>query len=201
MTVESESTESPAPPTPAPALEVLEVKTKLPVFWCGLKQYREALLSAYQAIAEVRHSHPDSTPSNVKAVYMSPWKSHLITPNFAPLIEIVEKFASQVSYEYMKVDFNSINMMLRVTDCWAAIYEEQDYTQAHNHFPADWSVVIYLEAEEGCAPIVFGDGIAVTVVPGLMLMFPGLLLHSVPENKGKRICIAMNLHKLPCLPR
>lgn len=107
-----------------PDIQLLEIKTKLPVFWCGLNQHRDALLSAYHAIEEVRQSHPDSTPSNVKAVYMSPWKSHLLTPNFAPLVEIVEKFALQVSLEHMKVDFHALNLILRVTDCWAAVYEK-----------------------------------------------------------------------------
>jgi hypothetical protein len=31
----------------------------------------------------------------------------------------------------------------------------------------------------------------------MIIMFPGMLLHSVPENHGRRVVVAMNLHKFP----
>ena len=86
-----------------------------------------------------------------------------------------------------------------MADCWAAIYEEEDHTLAHSHFPADFSVVTYLDAAPGCAPIVFDDAISVQPVPGVMLIFPGLLRHSVPKNTGKRVVVAMNLYKIPAI--
>jgi hypothetical protein len=65
------------------------------------------------------------------------------------------------------------------------------------HYPSDLSAVVYLEADEKSAPIVFGDGLAIQPKPGLLVIFPGILLHEVPENNSKRVVVAMNLQKLP----
>ncbi|MCG2582954.1 2OG-Fe(II) oxygenase family protein [Massilia sp. TS11] len=181
-----------------PELKQIEVATRMPVFWCGLNQHVDALIQARLAIDEVRVLHPDSTPSNVQAVYMSPWHSHLLTPRFQPLISLVEEAARTASRQGMLADLERLNLDVRVSDCWGAIYEGGDYTHPHHHFPSAWSVVVYLEAEPGCAPIVFGDGIAVKPVPGLMVMFPGNLLHAVPATAGRRVCAVMNLLAVPC---
>lgn len=53
-------------------LHKLEVDTKLPVFHCSLNPYPEVLRLAREGIDDVRQVHPDSTPSNVRAIYMSP---------------------------------------------------------------------------------------------------------------------------------
>ena len=77
------------------------------------------------------------------------------------------------------------------------IYETSDRTIPHMHYPSDLSAVVYLEAAEDCAPILFGDGFAIKPKPGLLVVFPGILLHEVPENHAKRVVVAMNLQKLP----
>ncbi len=180
-----------------PNANSLSIQTQLPVFWFSLHDYRDELMLARLAIEEVRQTHPDSTPSNVKAVYMSPWKSHLLNPKFGPLCSLVTQIGLQVSEEHLKANLQALNLDLRVTDCWGVIYEHSDHTIPHHHYPSDLSAVVYLEADENCAPIVFGDGVAVTPRPNLLVMFPGILLHEVPENHAKRTVIAMNLQKFP----
>jgi len=32
------------------------------------------------------------------------------------------------------------------------------------------------------------------------VMFPGLLLHSVPKTQGRRVVLVMNMHKFPSFP-
>ena len=167
------------------------------VYWCSLHEHIPALMHARLAIDEVRALHPESTPSNVKAVYMSPWGSHLLTNKFQPLIELVENTAIEISSRFFKADLKKLNIKPSVTDCWGVIYEESDYVNPHAHFPADLAAVIYLEAEEGCAPIVFGDGFSITPKPALLVMIPGSLMHSVPPNNAKRTVVAMNIHMLP----
>ncbi len=169
----------------------------MPVFWFSLHDYVDELLLARQAIDEIRLSHPDSTPSNVKAVYMSPWKSHLVNPKFGPLCELVTRIGKQVSEEHLKAKLDALNLDLKVTDCWGVIYETSDHTVPHHHYPSDLSAVIYLDADENCAPIIFGDGVAVNPKPNLLVIFPGILMHEVPQNTAKRTVIAMNLQKFP----
>ena len=180
-------------------LNELQVPTHLPLFWHSLTDQPEVLQLARAAIDELRLAHPQSTPSNVQAVYMSPWKSHLLSDKFQPLAAIAIRTAKQVAKEYLSTDLEALNLDLFVADCWAAIYEEEDHTLAHTHFPADFSVVTYLDADPGCAPIVFDETISVQPVPGVMLVFPGLLKHSVPKNTGKRVVVAMNLYKIPAI--
>ncbi len=183
--------------TELPKINELPIATSLPVFWCGLDQHVDKLILARMAIDEVRLTHPESTPSNVKAVYMSPWKSHTLSPKFLPLVGVVTEIAKSISKSYLKADLDQLNFDLAVTDCWGVIYEGSDHTMLHTHFPADFSAVIYLEAGDDAAPIVFGNGIAVKPVPGLLVLFPGIMPHAVPQNFDKRVVIAMNLNKFP----
>jgi hypothetical protein len=178
-------------------LNKLQIPTNLNLFWHNLADQAEVLQLAREAIDELRLSHPQSTPSNVQAVYMSPWKSHLLSAKFQPLADIAIRTAKQIAKEHLSTDLEALNLDLFVADCWAAVYEEEDHTLPHTHFPADFSVVTYLDADPGCAPIVFDDTISVQPVSGVMLLFPGLLKHSVPKNKGKRTVVAMNLYKIP----
>jgi hypothetical protein len=57
--------------------------------------------------------------------------------------------------------------------------------------------VVYLEANENCAPIVFANSIMVKPVPGTLVIFPGILEHHVPENFDKRVIVAINYQKFP----
>ena len=81
-----------------------EVPTKLPVFHCHLGAFADQLILAREAIEELRVSHPESTPSNVKSVYMSPWKSHQLNPKFAPITETVKQMALRASREHLVTD-------------------------------------------------------------------------------------------------
>jgi hypothetical protein len=87
------------------------------------------------------------------------------------------------------------DLQFKIWDCWAAIYEQADFTQNHSHYPADLSCVVYLEAQPGCAPIVFDNQTRYDPTPGSIVMFPGNLNHLVPKTEGKRTIIAINLHK------
>ena len=93
---------------PAIELNQLDVPTKLPVFYCSLNQFPDALRLAREAIDDVRLIHPDSTPSNVRAVYMSPWKSHLISPKFNPLLDLSSALATRVSREFLQADLQAL---------------------------------------------------------------------------------------------
>jgi len=83
-----------------------------------------------------------------------------------------------------------------VTDCWGAIYQKGDSCNAHAHHPAIWSFVYYVQATPDDSPLVFPtSGNAIYPNPGLMIVFPGWVSHSVPEQQRdeERIVIAGNL--------
>ena len=165
----------------------------LPVFRWEINLQALEIRLAWQAIQELRLSHPDSPVSNVRSTYMSPWKSHLINPKLGPLCDLVVQLAGEASVLYWKA--KPEDLRLKVWDCWAAIYEQADFTQNHSHYPADLSCVVYLEAQQGCAPIVFDNQTRFDPTPGTIVIFPGNLNHMVPKTEGKRTVIALNLHK------
>lgn len=173
------------------------VKSELAVFGCDLNAFPQELQLARDAIEELRVSHPESTPSNVNAVYMSPWKSHILNPKFYPLIQILCELIKKSCIEHLKTDLYLLNYDLSVADCWGAIYEEESYTNPHWHFPSDFSTVVYLEMGIDAAPIVFANDLALNPVSGSAVIFPGNLIHHVPVTTGKRVIVAINFIKIP----
>ncbi len=179
------------------AVDQFDVKADLSVFGCHLHEFPLELQLARDAISELQISHPESTPSNVNAVYMSPWKSHTMNGKFLPLIQIMAAFIKRTSLEHLKTDIDALNFNLAVADCWGAIYEEENYAVPHWHFPSDFSTVIYLEVAPNAAPIVFANSLVVNPVSGSAILFPGNLIHHVPATKGRRVIVAINFIKVP----
>ena len=176
-------------------IRTVEVAAETPVFICDLSLIKPQLDLARMAIEELRVSHPDTTQSNVQSVYMSPWHSHLINNKFKPLTDSAVTIAQEVSRTHLSANLPALNMGLVVTDCWGAIYEKSDYTKRHNHFPAEFSCVIYLEVHEYSAPIIFSGKLHVQPKPNMMVLFPGILQHEVPATDGRRVVVAMNMNK------
>ena len=174
-----------------------KVPTELSVFETSLSGHVEVLRLAREALEELRVSHPASTPSNVRAVYMSPWKSHLLTPKLQPLIDVTASVIRKISIDFLRMDLDGLNYDLLTADAWCAVYEQADSAVLHSHYPADFSCVAYLEMEAGAAPIIFANALEVRPVPGSLLVFPGLLPHHVPATPGRRVVAAMNFIKVP----
>jgi hypothetical protein len=174
-----------------------KVPTELSVFETSLSGHGEVLRLAREAVEELRVSHPASTPSNVRAVYMSPWKSHLLTPKLQPLLDVTASVIRKISIDFLRMDLDGLNYDLLTADAWCAVYEQADSAVLHSHYPADFSCVAYLDMEPGAAPIIFANALEVRPVPGSLLVFPGLLPHHVPATPGRRVVAAMNFIKVP----
>ena len=179
------------------SIDQFNVKADLSVFGLHLHDFPIELQLARDAITDLHISHPESTPSNVNAVYMSPWKSHTMNGKFTPLIQIMADLIKKTSLEHLKTDIEALNFNLAVADCWGAIYEEESYAIPHWHFPSDFSTVIYLEIGTDAAPIVFANSLVVQPVSGSAIIFPGNLIHHVPSTKGRRVIVAINFIKVP----
>lgn len=173
------------------------VPTQATVFGCSLLDQPHALELAKLAVDELREQHPDSTPSNVKAVYMSSWKSHLLTDKFGPLIQVVSDKIKEASRLHLATDLVALNYDLAVADCWCAVYDKSNYTVPHTHMPTTFSAVAYLEMDTDSSPIVFNNSVAANPTSGTLVFFPGHLLHHVPATEGKRIIVVINFLALP----
>ena len=93
-----------------------KVPTELSVFETSLSGHVEVLKLAREALEELRVSHPASTPSNVRAVYMSPWKSHLLTPKLQPLLDITADLIRKISIDFFRMDLDGLNYELLTAD-------------------------------------------------------------------------------------
>jgi len=170
----------------------ITVQTELPIYWADFSSNLSEIELAFKGIEDLRAQYPSSTESNVKSAYMSPWKSHLLTNKFDNLIHLIKQEMFLTIKSDLNIDIYDLRLDLVLTDFWAAIYDRDDKTLIHNHIPADFAAVIYLEAGPNCAPIVFENSIAVKPENGLLIFFPGWVNHHVPENFDKRTILAMN---------
>jgi len=173
-----------------------EVTTKLPIFGFQLSALAPELVQAREAVHELQLSHPEPLQSNVRGEYTSPWKSHLLNPKLQPLCQLVISLTEHAAKHHWNTDIRKLNFRLEVLDCWGAVYGNKGHTIAHTHFPADFSCVVYLDTEEGCAPLIFENQIKVSPMSGMIVIFPGMLLHHVPENQGQRTVVALNMFKV-----
>jgi len=74
-------------------------------------------------------------------------------------------------------------------------YGDGGHAASHNHFPCFFSCVLYLESDAESAPIIFGNNTLRPAIKNAVYLFPGVLQHEVPQNKGRRVAIAMNILK------
>ena len=93
------------------------------------------------------------------------------------------------------------NIGLSFPDTWIAKYGVGDGAISHNHFPALYSFVYFVECPKGSSPLVFTtSGKRIKAEEGKVVIFSGLLHHYVPKNKCEgRIVVSGNMSAI--LPR
>lgn len=178
-------------------MDQFKVMTEMSVVGLSLLEFSTELDLAREAVTDLRSVHPESTPSNVIATYMSPWKSHLLTDKLAPLINLMSDLIMKISVDFYTRDLAELNFRLAVADCWCAIYEAGDYSGLHHHFPSDFASVVYLDVDDHASPIVFSNSLELHPKSATAVVFPGMLEHHVPPTSGRRVIIAINFIKIP----
>ena len=76
---------------------------------------------------------------------------------------------------------------------WANIYRYGEYTLSHGHHPEDLTMVYFLTAQEGDAPLLLDDS-KTRIYPeeGLLALFPAYLYHSVPKHMSNNIRMTLS---------
>lgn len=171
-------------------IEVDKVNVSLPIFKMDISEHTEALNSAKEAIFEQYRANPTRMESNVKAWYVTGWMSHKENPKYQPLIDLALDAVKFVSAGYFNQEIN-----FYCFNCWGMLYNPDDHTVKHSHYPSDFAVVIYLEVEDGAAPIIFNETLTVQPKSGTMIIFPAWIHHEVPKTTAKRMVVAMNIDK------
>ena len=140
-------------------------------------------------IPEFRKEHPGYYDSNVQAWHSSFFtfqETRIFDDCLDSLITLCDKTIG---------DYYKCSLKHNCTNMWVMEYEENDYANNHCHYPADWSVVYYINVDKDSAPIILEDEVEIQPEPGLLLIFPGVIYHKVPATKSFRRLMSMNLEK------
>ena len=79
---------------------------------------------------------------------------------------------------------------LYLSDLWGQYYNKGDFQDVHNHNPAHWSFVYYVNAPKGSSPLVFTtSGKKIKPEAGKVVIFESRLNHKVPSNKCNDRCV------------
>jgi hypothetical protein len=164
--------------------EKMKIKTDIDIFSFKYPYHKELKQSTLKFLENYPDVHDKKT--NVKAK-MTEW--NISTPQ----IEELKKFILSniiLLYPYM------INYPMTIHNFWANIYEKEDYTIDHDHFPYSFSFVYFLSCKNNHPPLIFTySKKRINPVEGSMILFPSILKHHVPKNKltEKRIVLAGNI--------
>ena len=182
-------------------LNINYVPKQIAVFTTILDYHVELNKYLKEVILDHRRKKPETTFSNVKAWHSS-WQTHDENPNFKPLIDITLDACRFISAGYYECD----DIKYHVSNMWAMMYEDTEWTKRHSHFPCDFAAAYYVDVEPGCAPVIFEsvvkDGVndnnqplALQPQNGMLAIWPAILHHEVPRTKGRRMAISMNIDK------
>ena len=83
-----------------------------------------------------------------------------------------------------------------VDNSWLTVYNKEEYTLSHCHYPFIFSFVYFIKSPRGSSPLVFTtSGTQVKAEAGKVVIFPGNVWHHVPSNKCEgRIVLAGNIN-------
>ena len=161
----------------------------LPIF-----DYSFPQLITMETCNEYRKSFPQSNTSNVQA-WHSGYYTHDTTNVFNPLINTTLSKCYDVTEQHLSTDITTNSDEYFVSNLWVAMYEKNDRTLMHHHFPYHFAACYYVDVEDDCSPITFGDCNGIDIQPenGMLLIWNGIVPHMVAPTNKKRTCICMNI--------
>jgi len=179
------------------SVSALPVPATVQVYSCSLLDHLDELNLAVEGANQLRLAYSEPLTINLKTVYMSPWNSHEITGLFFPLAKVVIGKIHEACKKFLNSDLSGLGYKLQVAQCWTASYAGGDHALQHDHFPSDFSAVVYLQMEESSSPIVFENAVEVRPRAGTLIFFPGHVKHHVPPSAGPRTVLVLNFFKIP----
>lgn len=161
--------------------------------------------------SKIPNGRPDSWTAPVFTSLNSSDQIHLI-PEFSQLMSSVN---AEIDLFADALGMDLEHYPLRMKDCWFNIYKNRDGQEPHNHNNSFISGSYYVKAPSGCSGIRFhapicdnmfvppmreknvlnGTIAEVSVLEGMLVLFPSWLKHSVQPNtsSGQRISISFNV--------
>ena len=130
--------------------------------------------------------------TNVKA-QMTEWKMWA-EPGFKKLADVALNVSRQISEAKYNRVFDPV-----LENLWGMKYKSEETAVPHDHWPAIWSFVYYVNAPKGAPGLFFPDmgeqGGERKLEPGLLIFFEGYIKHLVRPTKfkGYRYVVSGNI--------
>ena len=128
----------------------------------------------------------------------------------------IEEIKTNINTAINDMDWDLQTQEVKISNMWAIINTKGSLNQKHHHSNSDLSAAYYVSAEKNCGDIIFYDPRPARVYkhpiakkpnilnatinsispePGMLILFPSYLEHSVNPNLSdhKRIVISFNL--------
>tara|TARA_B100001996_G_C18331228_1_gene466433 strand:- start:63 stop:599 length:537 start_codon:yes stop_codon:yes gene_type:complete len=166
-----------------------QVNVTLPIFKFSLPN-----IITKDECKQFRNNFPTCNTSNVKA-WHSNYFTHELTNEFDPLIDVTLSKCRDVSKDFYCLPVMG-SFYYRCDNLWLAMYKENDYTKIHHHFPSVWASCYYVDVNDDCSPITFGnkdDEHIIQPENGMLLIWSAMIPHRVMPTKNERTCICMNI--------
>ena len=136
-------------------------------------------------------------PNNMGALMSEPYDFTIKEFN------IIVEYVKEVLDDLKDAPYPYKSSPLKLVELWGQYYKKGASQIPHYHRHVDWAFVYYVNTPEGSSPLVFDAGELAGVdverkevysKAGEVIIFPGWLIHYVPENKGEgRSVISGNL--------
>ena len=166
-----------------------------------IKNYTEVFVADYpfhkelrEEIVPILEQYPDKQDmkTNVKATHTE-WDWYSDNPRIKRLKEcMLAQAGSWCEYSYI----GERNTALYFINFWGNVYRKGNYTQKHNHLPAQYSVVYFLKTKWYDSPLVMTDfKEKIRPKEGRYVIFPAHLKHHVPKHRynDTRMTLSGNL--------
>ena len=137
----------------------------------------------------------------------------ILYKGFKPFISSIK---NNINLSLSDMNWDLSSQSVKISSMWAIINEGDAWNQKHHHSNSDISAAYYVNAQDNCGDIVFYDPRparlykypiakgpnklnatinSIKPEPGLLVLFPSYLEHSVNPNLSnkKRIVVSFNL--------
>ena len=183
-----------------------------PIWASKINNYEEINIQMFEYISSLQKKDPLGVlKSNFKG-----WHSQNFDMKNEQPRKFIESIKNNINLAINDMGWDLTSQSAKVSGIWAIINEKDAWNQKHHHSNSDLSAAYYVSAPKNCGDIVFYDPRpapvhnhpiakspnklnatvnSITPEPGMLVLFPSYLEHSVNPNKSeeKRIVISFNL--------
>ena len=183
-----------------------------PIWTSKIDNFENINIEMYEYINSLQKKDPlGIVKSNFKG-----WHSKNFNLKNKEPKKFIEAIKNNINNSVNSMNWDLDSQSVNIMSMWAIINEQGAWNQKHHHSNSDISAAYYVDAHDNCGDIVFYDprpariykhpiaikpnNLNATVnsikpEPGLLVLFPSYLEHSVNPNMSnkKRIVISFNL--------